>query len=234
MRAILLAAGMGTRLRPLTLTTPKSLTKVNGKPMLEQQVEFLREVGIEEIIVVTGYLAEKFTYLEEKYGVTLVHNDKYEVYNNLYTMYLVREYLPNSYVIDADVFLKNNFLLKSPKTSMYFSARKPEFTGEWMLRFDENYKVYDIVVGDGQHDYILCGVSFWSEEDGRYIINKLEGAVAGGNFKDRYWDNIVKDHIGDLNVYLQEIHPDDSYEIDSLEDLEKVNRLLANQKNTGI
>lgn len=43
MRAILLAAGMGTRLRPLTLTTPKSLISVNGQPMLERQIEFLKE-----------------------------------------------------------------------------------------------------------------------------------------------------------------------------------------------
>ena len=65
MRAILLAAGMGTRLRPLTLTTPKSLISVNGQPMLERQIEFLKEKGIDEIIVVTGYLNEKFEYLKE-------------------------------------------------------------------------------------------------------------------------------------------------------------------------
>ena len=51
MRAILLAAGMGTRLRPLTLDTPKSLIEVNGRPLLERQIEFLRERGVEEIIV---------------------------------------------------------------------------------------------------------------------------------------------------------------------------------------
>ncbi|MDU5414242.1 MAG: NTP transferase domain-containing protein, partial [Clostridium perfringens] len=102
MRAILLAAGMGTRLRPLTLDTPKSLIEVNGRPLLERQIEFLRERGVEEIIVVTGYLAEKFDYLKDKYGVKLVNNDKYDIYNNIYTMYLVREYLENTYVVDAD------------------------------------------------------------------------------------------------------------------------------------
>jgi L-glutamine-phosphate cytidylyltransferase len=222
MRAILLAAGMGTRLRPLTLTTPKSLIDVNGKPMLEQQVEYLQEVGVEEIIVVTGYLAEKFDYLKEKYGVKLIHNDKFDQYNNIYTMYLVREYLPNAYVIDADVFLKNNFLLPHPKTSMYFSAKKPEFKNEWMIRYDDDFRVTDIVVGDGEHDYILCGISYWSEKDGMFIVKKLEEAVAGGSFQTLYWDDIVKDNIRNLNVYLQEIHPDDSHEIDSLEDLEKV------------
>ncbi|MDN3018995.1 NTP transferase domain-containing protein [Paenibacillus sp. BSR1-1] len=230
MRAIILAAGMGTRLRPLTLTTPKALTVVNGKPMLERQVEFLQEVGVSEIIVVTGYLAEKFEYLKEKYGVKLVHNDKYDVYNNMYTMYLVRDYLPDSYVIDGDNYLDRNFMLKTPKTSMYFSARKPDFKGEWIIRYDDHYKVTDIEVGDGDHEYILCGVSYWSEQDGRYIVGKLEEAVEGGNFVEFWWDEIVKNNLPNLNVYLQEIHPDDSYEIDSVADLEKVNKLLAAKK----
>ena len=65
MRAILLAAGMGTRLRPLTIDTPKSLISVNGKPMLETQIQFLKEKGIDDIIVVTGYLSEKFEYIKE-------------------------------------------------------------------------------------------------------------------------------------------------------------------------
>ena len=81
MRAILLAAGMGTRLRPLTIDTPKSLISVNGKPMLETQIQFLKEKGIDDIIVVTGYLSEKFEYIKEKYGVKLIHNDKYDIYN---------------------------------------------------------------------------------------------------------------------------------------------------------
>ncbi|HEM5280374.1 TPA: NTP transferase domain-containing protein, partial [Streptococcus suis] len=65
MRAIILAAGMGTRLRPLTLTTPKSLIKVGGETLIERQIKFLREACVNEIIVVTGYLSEKFQFLED-------------------------------------------------------------------------------------------------------------------------------------------------------------------------
>ena len=57
-------------------------------PILERQVEFLKEKGINEIIVVTGYLNQKFEYLKDKYGVKLVFNDKYDIYNNIYSMYL--------------------------------------------------------------------------------------------------------------------------------------------------
>ena len=78
---------MGTRLRPLTLKTPKPLIPVQGEPMAERQIKFLHEKGIKDITIVTGYLNESFYFhLQEKYGVKLVHNDKYNEYkNNLYT-----------------------------------------------------------------------------------------------------------------------------------------------------
>lgn len=226
MRAILLAAGMGTRLRPLTLETPKSLVKVNGKPMLERQVEYLREVGVEEIIVLTGYLNEKFEYLKEKYGVKLVHNDKYNVYNNIYTMYLVRDYLKDSYVIDADVYLHKNIFKEKVEDSTYFSGYKEGFKGEWILKFDENNKVYDIEVGDGD-GYILCGISYWGERDGALIKERLESVIDGGDFTNLYWDDIVKDNLKDLNVYIEKIDSTASYEIDSLDELREVEELLA-------
>ena len=229
MKAILLAAGMGTRLRPLTLDTPKSLVEVNGKPMLETQIQYLKEKGIKEIIVVTGYLHEKFDYIKEKYGVKLIYNDKYDIYNNIYTMYLVKDYLPDSYVIDADVYLHNNFINKKLSNSTYFSGYKEGFKGEWILQFDENKKVHNIEIGDGE-GYILCGVSYWSQKDGEKIVEKLEELIRTTDFESLYWDDIVKNNISELDVYIQKIKSDDCFEIDSLEDLEKVNKYIIQNK----
>ena len=217
MRAILLAAGMGTRLRPVTLTTPKSLVEVNGKPMLERQIEFLREIDIDEIIVVTGYLNEKFNYLREKYGVN--------IYNNIYTMYLVREYLGDSYVIDADVYLHRNFLERDIQKSTYFSGYKTGFKNEWKLDCDENDKVSNIIVDDGE-GYILSGISYWSKNDAIIITNELEKYIENGKFKDLYWDDVVKDNLSKLDVYIRKINSEDSFEIDSLEDLSNLTNLL--------
>lgn len=220
MRAILLAAGMGTRLRPLTLDTPKSLIKVNGMPLAERQIQFLKEKGIDEIIIVTGYLNEKFEYLKNKYGVTLVYNDKYNVYNNIYTMFLVREFLKDSYVIDADVYINRNFLLEKPKTSTYFSAYKKDVKNEWKIIFDENNKVSDIEVMDGQGEgHILSGVSYWSKKDAEVIIKDLERVIENEDFSNFYWDDIVKDNIKKLDLYINKIEEDDIFEIDSIEDL---------------
>ena len=60
-RAIILAAGKGERMRPLTNTTPKPLLKVFGQPIIEHSIELLLQKGITEIYVVVGYLSEQFS-----------------------------------------------------------------------------------------------------------------------------------------------------------------------------
>ena len=228
MRAILLAAGMGTRLRPLTLKTPKSLIEVNGKALLERQIEFLKEKGINDIIIVTGYLNEKFEYLKEKYSLKLIFNDKYDIYNNIYSMYLVRDYLSDAYVIDADVYINRNFILSDIDKSTYFSAYKKNVKNEWKLCFDENNKVNDIKIinGDG---FILCGVSYWSKNDGALIKSRIEEALKTTNFKNLYWDDIVKNNIKDLDIRIEKINDDDIYEIDNMEELKLVKSIVESK-----
>ena len=224
MRAILLAAGMGTRLRPLTLETPKSLIELNGKALLERQIEFLKEKGINDIIIVTGYLNEKFEYLKEKYSVKIIFNDKYDIYNNIYSMYLVRDYLADAYVIDADVYINRNFILSDIDKSTYFSAYKKNVKNEWKLCFDENNK--KIINGDG---FILCGVSYWSKNDGALIKSRIEEALKTTNFKNLYWDDIVKSNIKDLDVRIEKINSNDIYEIDNIEELKLVKSIVESK-----
>lgn len=229
MRAILMAAGMGTRLRPLTLNTPKSLIEVNGMSLLERQIINLREIGIDEIIVLTGYLHEKFDDLVKKYNLTKVINDKYDVYNNIYTMYLVREYLEDAYVIDADQYITRNFLHKEmPSTSVYYSACKENIKGEWIFKYDKQNKIYGIEVGKegDKPDYIMSGASFWSAKDGSLICKKVQEAVEVNNSMDIYWDNIAVDNLKDMDVYIEKIQSNDIFEIDTIEDLEYLKRTL--------
>ncbi len=65
--AILLSAGLGTRMRPITHSIPKPLVKVNDKSLIETVIDSLVYYGIENIYIVTGYLADKFSFLEKKY-----------------------------------------------------------------------------------------------------------------------------------------------------------------------
>ncbi len=229
MRGILMAAGMGTRLRPLTENTPKSLIEINGMSLLERQILNLREIGVDEIIVLTGYLHEKFDSIIKKYELIKVVNDKYDVYNNIYTMYLVREYLKDAFVIDADQYISRNFLPKEkPEYSTYYAACKENIKGEWILRYDENNRIYKVDIGTDEDgpDYIMSGVSFWTEKDGTLIAKEVEKYVQSNGDMNWYWDNIAVDNLDKMNVKIEKINSNDIFEIDCIADLEYLKKTM--------
>ncbi len=100
MKAIILAAGMGTRLRPITLSLPKCLVPVNSKPILEHQLEALLTAGVRDVILVVGYLSEL---VSDRYGtgyggmnIHYVQNHFYDCTNNIYSLWLARQHLNQS------------------------------------------------------------------------------------------------------------------------------------------
>lgn len=225
MRAIILAAGLGTRLRPMTNNTPKALVKVKDKPLVEYQIEYLKEKGIDEITIVVGYLHEQFDYLKEKYNVKLVLNDKYAEYNNFYSLYLVKDYLADSYVIDADNYLFKNMFRTDVTRSTYFSVYSEDCENEWFLLYGDDYKVQDIIV-DSKAGRILSGVSFWDKPTAEKIVGFIDKAYNSGDFINLYWDNMVKDNINELDVYVEELESNSIYEIDSVKDYKKLEEIL--------
>ena len=95
MKAIILAAGTASRLRPLTLHTPKCLLKVGERTLLQRSMDALISNGIREFVIVTGYLHEKIEdFVRQTYGdsihVCFIHNKDYETTNNIYSLWLAR------------------------------------------------------------------------------------------------------------------------------------------------
>ena len=112
-RAIIMAAGKGTRMRPITNKVPKPLVKVNGKAMIEGVIEKLHEQGIQEIHIVVGYLKEQFDYLKEKYNdVHLIDNPYFDTCNNISSLYVAREHLKNVIILDGDQIINNSQILE--------------------------------------------------------------------------------------------------------------------------
>ena len=95
MKAIILAAGMASRLRPLTLHTPKSLLTIDGKSLLQRSMDALIQNGIKDFVIVTGYLHEKIeAFVKEQYDDTIsvkfIYNNVYDSTNNIYSLWLAR------------------------------------------------------------------------------------------------------------------------------------------------
>lgn len=109
MKAIILTAGVGSRIRPLTDNTPKCLLQVAGQPILKRMIDNLKAVGLNEFIVITGYMADTVQkYIKDNYpdlNVTFIHNDRYEETNTGYSLFLTRDAVgDDSFVkLDGDV-----------------------------------------------------------------------------------------------------------------------------------
>lgn len=93
-QAVHLAAGQGTRLRPLTEDRPKPLVELGGTSLLERNVETLRAAGIDEQIVVTGYEAAKIAALTETLDFETVHNDVYDETEMIYSLFCAADAFP--------------------------------------------------------------------------------------------------------------------------------------------
>ncbi len=222
MNAFILAAGMGTRLRPLTNDKPKCLVAVNGVPMVERQIQFLKEKGIEDITLVSGYKAEALDFLKDKYGVDIVFNDRYDTCNNINSLYLVRDRFKDTYVLEGDVYMDKNVLESEVSQSTYF-AKKKEYQNEWGLEVDEHNNLTKITIGDG-NGFLMSGISYWKAEDCKKIIQHMEEVYANKGYTDLYWDNMVLDIYPDLDIHVKEI--DGIYEIDTPEELKQVEQQL--------
>lgn len=110
MQAVILAAGMASRLRPLTDRCPKCLLKVRGKTLLERTIDAIIRTGITEITIVTGYKAEMIKeFVTEKYSTLkfhFIHNEQYATTNNIFSLWLARPQVDGHdfLLMDSDIY----------------------------------------------------------------------------------------------------------------------------------
>lgn len=120
MKAIILAAGMASRLRPLTENTPKCLLKVGEKCLLQRSIDALASNGIRDFVIVTGYLHEMIeTFVAEQYGdninVKFIHNDVFDSTNNIYSLWLARPEAEGQEILllDSDLLYDPRIITKA-------------------------------------------------------------------------------------------------------------------------
>ena len=222
MNAIILAAGMGTRLRPLTNNRPKCMVSVNGEPMIERQIRFLKETGIDRITLVSGYKSDKLEYLRDYEGIDIVFNEKYDICNNIYSMYKVLDRFGDTYVLEGDVYMHSNCIIGGLTESTYFAVKK-SYENEWGLLTGPDMKLKSVEIGAG-NGFIMSGVSYWNSTDAKIISNEIKRLINPTDFSNLFWDNAVLNVLSNLSVSV--IQTNDLHEIDTEKELAELESLL--------
>lgn len=220
-RAIIMAAGLGKRMRPLTDIIPKPLIEVNGKRMIETVIDGLKYNGINDIYIVVGYLKEQFKYLKNKYtGINIIENPYYDIYNNISSLYVAREFIPDAIILDGDQIIYNNDILKADfEKSGYNAVWTNEDTNEWLMQV-ENGKVISCSRNGGKCGWQLYSVSRWTHQDGEKLKKHLELEFNKKNNRQIYWDDVAMFcHFSEYDLGIWAMNKGDIVEIDNLDEL---------------
>lgn len=221
-RAVIIAAGFGSRMVPITLNTPKPLVRVKGKRIIDSSLDALKAAGIEEVYIVRGYLAEQFDQLLYKYpNIKFIENPMYNEANNISSVVCAGDLLQNAYVIEADLLVYNPALIKKYQYGSNYLAIPVKRTDDWCFTVSGGY-VNKMSIG-GENCYQMVGISYWTEADGRKLFSDAREVFNAPGGKERYWDQVPLEYcMDDFKVGVRECSFDDIREIDTFNELKQL------------
>ncbi len=219
-RAVFIAAGFGSRLRPVTYKTPKPLVEVNGVRIIDTLIDGVMSAGVEEIYVVCGYLGEQFEVLREKYpNIHLVTNPMYTTCNNISSVLLTREHLRNAYVLEADLLIHNPAIFDKYLYHSSYLGIPTDETDDWYFKTNDNGVIYELGIGS-KDCYRMLGISYWSAEDGETLEDHVKATFDMPGGKDEDWCYVPLVAFKDAyQVHVRECANRDIEEIDTFEEL---------------
>ena len=221
-RAIFIAAGFGSRMVPITLNTPKPLVRVKGERIIDSILDAVVAAGIEDIVVVRGYLSEQFDQLLYKYpNIKFVENPAYNEANNISSAMCIRYLLGNSYVCEGDILLHNPKIIQKYQYQSNYCGIKVDRTDDWCL-FENKGRITGVAVG-GENCHQMMGISYWTEDDGKRLGDCIKKVYEMPGGKERYWDQVALQYfVDDFNIAIRECSAEDFIEIDTFNELKAI------------
>ena len=234
-RAVILAAGLGLRLKPLTDGAPKCLTEVNDVPILYNALNNLSSVGIGTCTIVVGYLS---SFIRRTVGnrfedvrIRYIENELYRKTNDMYSLWLARrEVEEGALIIEGDIFFRSLTLRRALDLaggrSCYLAGKYDGSRNEILIETDSDMRILTLKVlqkrgtSPGKARYMSSGLLIIQPSYGRGLSRWLSQSVQNGQV-DVLFDRIIAEHVGETPLYVCEIDHAEWVEIDTPGDLVK-------------
>lgn len=216
-RAIILAAGYGMRMVPINMEFPKALLEINGEPLIERQIRQLHEVGIREIYVVVGFMKERFEYLIDAYGVTLLVNADYAAKNNLHSLNKALPYLSDCYVVPCDIWCRENPFSRYELYSWYMVSDQQ--SRESTVRANRKQELVTVPQGSGGNG--MVGIAYLTGENAKKVRERTQSMALDSRFDEVFWEETLLEK-GKMDVFARVVLGDAVAEINTYEQLREM------------
>jgi len=220
---IVMAAGLGVRMRPFSETIAKPLARVKGVTLVETVVAALEKRGVSDIFVVVGYKKEQFAFLESRFpNLHLVENPHYATKNNISSIAAVTDRMRDtaSIVCEADLYIPSADLLCRPLDRSGFFARfVPGHSDDWVFDTDDDLGIQAFHKG-GDDKFNLSGISYFTPEDARKVADIIDLASRDPANDQCFWDEVVCRHAGEIDMVVHRVEAEDIVECDTLADIQ--------------
>ena len=225
-RAVFIAAGFGSRMVPITFNTPKPLVRVHGVRIIDRLIDACLAAGIDEIVIVRGYLGELFDQLLYKYPmVKFLENPVYNEANNISSALVARYLLSNAYVFEADLLISNPKIIRKYHYRSDFLAIKKTRSDDWCFRVRDGVIAEEKVGGEGDDIWQMVGISYWNAADGHKLSQDIQDVYQSPGGKERYWEQVPlvyrKEHYA---VEVRSCLEEDIVEIDTFNELKAIDK----------
>ena len=232
MTGVILAAGMAKRLRPLTNDRPKCLLTIGGRTLLQRTVEALQSVGINDLVVVTGYLRDMIVdYLDSHFPEMNIHyidNPDYATTNNIYSLWLSGEAVRGKdfLLLDSDILfdpaiIRRVLEIEGPSLAL---NRHPLGEEEMKIVVDRNQQITAISKTCAVSDAIgeSVGIEKITADYSAALFRELDQMIKGERLVDIFYERAFERLIAQGHTF-KVVDTTDLYseELDTVEDFRK-------------
>ena len=221
--AIILAAGYGMRMVPINTIQPKGLLEVQGETLIERIINQLHAVGVTEILIVVGFMKEKYEFLIDKYNVKLIVNNQYFQKNNLFSLNCAKSYITNSYIIPCDIWCNNNPFNEYELYPWYMVSDIIDDNSEVRV----NRAMELVKVSDNSAGNTMIGISYISNDIADTLKDNISTLCKNNKHNNSFWETALYDN-GKMLTQAKVVYSEDVVEINSYEQL----RDLDNSSNS--